>query len=180
MQYAQRLSASQLIAPHLISSGLTLVTGPRGIGKSLWCSRLMAYATKSGFTMGGISCPPQIQNGVKTGIWLADNRTGERRLLGSRLRNNRCMLPVGRWYFDARVMDWGNSLLKSSFDSDVILIDEIGPLELFQREGFQAGIRLLDQQDYRSAMVVIRPHLLAYALSRWSPARVYEIIGENP
>ena len=178
MQHSRSIPASLLDYPQLFSPGLTLITGPSGIGKSSWCASLMAYAAQSGLTTGGISCPPQLEDGIKTGIWLVDVRTEERRLLGSHSVRSDHSLRVGRWHFDPQVIDWANAILKSATAYDILLIDEIGPLEFSAGGGFQAGIDLLDRKQYRSAFVVIRPSLLAEAQSRWSPARVFNIIEE--
>ncbi|MAU09858.1 MAG: hypothetical protein CL607_08565 [Anaerolineaceae bacterium] len=179
MQLSQSIPASLLDYPQIFSPGLTLVTGRSGIGKSSWCASLVAYAAQSNLTIGGISCPSQLENGIKTGIWLVDVYTDKRRLLGSDSASPDYTLRVGRWHFDPQVIAWGNALLKAATDCDILLIDEIGPLEFSQGGGFQAAIDLLDQGRYRSAFVVIRPSLLAEAQSRWASARVFHIVEES-
>ncbi len=161
-----------------ISTGLTLISGPRGAGKTSWCADLAAQAGALGLTVAGVLCPARLEDGRKTGIDLVDLRTGERRLLGWREETGAAGLPVGCWRFDAEVLHRGNAILAQSADADVLIIDELGPLEFDEGGGFQAGLRLLDEGRYRAAWVVVRPELLARARARWPLASVMAL-GEG-
>jgi len=69
-------------------------------------------------------------------------------------------------------MIWANNVLREANGSDLLLIDEIGPLELLRGEGLTAGIDRLDGNSYKIACVVIRPSLIPSALHRWPHAKV--------
>jgi len=58
----------------------------------------------------------------------------------------------------------------------VLLIDEIGPLELVSNKGFIAALELLDAVIYPDALVVIRSSLIEIACSRWQDLYDIEII----
>ena len=115
----------------------------------------------------------------KTGIDLVNLRTGECRSLGSRAATSTAGVLVGCWQFDAETLGWGNAILEQSGNADLVIIDELGPLEFKQGGGFQAGLRLVDEGRYRSAWVVIRPALVALACGRWPSARVFAIGGDG-
>ena len=60
-------------------------------------------------------------------------------------------------------MDWGNRVLASSLPCDLLLIDELGPLEFNLGLGWVSALDLIQSGQYRQALVVIRPELLAKA-----------------
>ena len=68
--------------------------------------------------------------------------------------------------------DWANQRLAEADTSDLLVIDELGPVEFFQGKGLLAGMDRLDQGDYRIACVVVRSALLPNALQRWPNAIV--------
>ena len=59
------------------------------------------------------------------------------------------------------------------------MIDELGPLELEEGHGYQEALRLLDEERYHTALVVVRPALLPLACLRWPDAQVYSLEGES-
>ena len=63
-------------------------------------------------------------------------------------------------------------------DEDVIIIDELGPLELEEGYGYQQALHLLDEGRYRKAVVVVRPSLLPLARVRWPAAQGVSVTGE--
>ena len=57
-----------------------------------------------------------------------------------------------------------NQLLRNG---ELLLIDELGPLEFRGEGGFIAGFAAIDARHYRLAVVVVRPELLDAARQRW-------------
>ena len=47
------------------------------------------------------------------------------------------------------------------------MIDELGPLEFRGEGGFLAGFQAIAAQQYRLALVVVRPELIDIARERW-------------
>jgi nucleoside-triphosphatase THEP1 len=112
--------------------------------------------------------------GKKVAIDQIDLASGERKRLGERVRNGGM---VGYWQLDEGVIAWGNQILAGLNDKDLIIIDELGPLELEDGHGFQQALRLLDKRRYRAAVVVVRPALLPLARLRWPTAEVFALKG---
>jgi nucleoside-triphosphatase len=160
-----------------IPTGLWLVVGRRGAGKTTWCASVVQHAQQLGVTVGGVLCPAVFDDGVKTGIDLVDLSTGKRYALGRPHSHSCTGVRVGMWCLDAANVQRANQILDDATDADLVIIDELGPLEFEQDAGFQAGMRLLDQHCPRTALVVIRPELVVAAQIRWPHAEILTIEG---
>jgi nucleoside-triphosphatase len=84
-------------------------------------------------------------------------------------------LHTPRWSFHAEAVAWGNAAFNAASPCDLLVVDELGPLEFERGEGWQAGLATIEAWDYRLGVVVIRPELLGVARQRWPQARVIEI-----
>lgn len=152
-----------------------LITGPREVGKTRFCSHLIAEAQIKDLNVTGLLCPPKFQENQKKAIEIEDLSTGEHYTL-ARLRNADDQgLMTKRWVFDLEVMNWGNDVLQKAVPCDVLMVDELGPLELKRGEGWQKGLTAIDSGRYKVAVVIVRPELIAIALERWPNAHVLEI-----
>jgi hypothetical protein len=160
------------------SSGMWLVSGPSGSGKTTWCANIVVQARSLGLTFGGFICPAVIQDGKKTGIDLMNVASGEKRHLGI-CSSDDGKTTIGCWQMDEGVLAWGNEIIAGLQNEDIIIIDEIGPLELERGLGYWHALTLLDEGCYRTALVVIRPALLPVAQQRWSAARMLTLEKVN-
>jgi iron complex transport system ATP-binding protein len=154
------------------SPQLILLTGLSGVGKTTWCSQLVDLARERGLSVGGVISPSDFKEGRKVGINIVDLQSGETRQLASLRKGDSGKIGTPRWSFDPEVTAWANHVLEEAAPSDLLVMDEIGPLELLQGEGITAGLRRLDTGDYKVACVVIRTSLLPNALQRWPHATV--------
>jgi nucleoside-triphosphatase THEP1 len=78
---------------------------------------------------------------------------------------------------DEKVIEWGNEIISGLIDQDIIVIDELGPLELEDGDGYQQALHLLDEGRYRTAFIVVRPALLSIAKLRWPQALICSLEG---
>ncbi len=155
-----------------------LITGHSGSGKSRWCERLVALARRRGWRVAGVLSPPAMDDGRKVGIDLLDLITGERRRLADLRRGPNAEGPATeRWRFDEAVLTWGDDALRSAGETahDLVMVDELGPLELQRGVGFVSGLRLVDELSSGVACIVVRPSLLEAALKRWPDAVVIDV-----
>jgi nucleoside-triphosphatase len=156
---------------------LILLTGGRGAGKTTLCRQLVDLARRGGWRIAGVLSPPVFDNEVKIGIDVEDLSSGERRRL-ARLPQ-KCdpenVLRTGGWVFEVGGLNWGGEVLGKVKDCDLLLVDELGPLELLRGQGWQSGLAALDGGTYRLALAVIRPELLAAAQQRWLGAVVVRV-----
>lgn len=154
-------------APQLI-----LVTGLSGVGKTTWCTRLVELARHAGYTVNGLLSPSIFRDGRKVGIEVVNLANSEHRQLAVLRDSDSAQVRTPRWAFDPEALTWANQVLTESDESDLLVIDEIGPLEFKRGEGLTAGLARLDNKDHRVAAVVVRSALLPQALQRWPDAIV--------
>lgn len=159
---------------------LFILSGPRAAGKTRWCRSLADQAAKRGYIASGLLSPGLFEEGRKTGIALLDLSSGE----SKRLANRRPLTPdqpgSSRWLFDQSVFDWGNRLLAAIEACQLLIVDELGPMELRHGGGLSAGLKLLSARRYAVACVVVRPSLLPDAQARWPWAEVVNLDRVEP
>ncbi|WP_322508650.1 nucleoside-triphosphatase [Anaerolinea sp.] len=148
---------------------LSLVTGWRGSGKTTFCAGMVQAARQAGWDVAGLLSPAGFEEGRKTCIRAEDLRTGERRLLASISRQSDEDLAFGDWFFNLQTLQWGNRVLQASTPCDLLVVDELGPLEFRLSQGWVSALEVLQRGGFRRALVVIRPELLEEARSLWRP-----------
>lgn len=155
---------------------LFLITGSRGAGKTTFCSRLVKAAREAGWQPGGLISHPVFEESRRAAIDTEDLRTGEIRRLAAAVAPGEAATPgTKHWLFDPGALEWGNRVLAKCTPCDLLVVDELGPLELERGEGWQAGLAAVDSQQYAIALVVIRAELLGKVLLRWEDANLVEI-----
>jgi nucleoside-triphosphatase THEP1 len=151
---------------------LIVVTGEIGAGKTTWCSALIARARASGGRIAGLLSPGVFVDGQKVAIDLLDLASGQRRRLAERLAIPDPTSPTPRWRFDAETLAWGDAVLRAVEACDLLVIDELGPLELVHGQGWRSAVPLLERRQYRAACVVVRRSLLSLIAAAFPEAKV--------
>jgi nucleoside-triphosphatase THEP1 len=118
----------------------------------------MTFAQSSGRDCAGILSLKLVENGETSGYEAMEIRTGEKRILATHVPGSTIVL--GDWFFDPQTLAWGNGVLASTAPCDLLVVDEIGPLELELGNGWQQAVPVLNAGQYSLALVVIRPELL--------------------
>ena len=125
-------------------SQLYLITGPRESGKTTWCTDLMQRAIEGELSLGGFLSPAILKDGKKIGIDLLDLQSGQQRPLARKQSENPDSIMIGEWHFDSENLKCANKVLELTSFPDVLILDELGPLEFERGEGFVEGLRLID------------------------------------
>ena len=81
------------------------------------------------------------------------------------------------WNIHAQALEWGNQALGKAMPTEVLFIDELGPLEFQMGAGWMNGLKALDSGQYKLALLVVRPGLLHEARRRWPEAGLLQITG---
>ncbi len=154
---------------------LWIITGSIGSGKTTFCREMVQKARQSGWDAAGLLSLAEFKGGTKESIWAQNIRSGERRLLASAQQQTETDLRFGEWYFDPKTFDWGNNVLKSSIPCDLLVVDELGPVEFRLSTGWVSALDVIKTKEYRLAMVVIRPGLLELAEGIFQPAQIIRL-----
>ncbi len=109
-----------------------LLTGKGGCGKTTACWKALPGLRSSGVKMAGFISPPLLDaGGRKSGIEMLNLATGEHHTF-ARIVSRDENPDVGVYRLEGDAIDWARGVLAAALfsDIDLLVIDEIGPLEL--------------------------------------------------
>lgn len=148
-----------------------VLTGEVHIGKTSVCRAIAELTQERGYCVHGILTPPILDSqGTRLGIEAVDLATGERRELARVWRGRRKQEEEWNWdgpqmgpyYFDPAVLEWAQDAIARgiALDCDLLIVDEIGRLELEQGLGFSRVLDLLGTSVVVRSLLVVRVSLL--------------------
>ncbi len=118
------------------------ITGEPGIGKSTVAMRVAEELKKRNLKVGGIVSKEVRNNNTRTGFEFVDLATNERRLLASTVGNGP---RVGRYVVNLEGCNFAAERLNRAIEnSDVIVCDELGPMEFKSKEFIDCVEHLLE------------------------------------
>jgi hypothetical protein len=166
-------------------SELWIISGERLAGKTTLCAALVDGFRAWGWKISGVRSPAVFEGGKKVAIDVEDLGSGEIRRLAVRATQPRPMKTEDKplqWSFDPAALAWGNEVLDGAVPTDLLMVDELGPLELLRGQGWVNGLNALDSCAYRQAVLVMRPELLENACRRWPWGKVIQVekVGAVP
>jgi nucleoside-triphosphatase THEP1 len=111
-----------------------IITGSIGIGKTTVCEKVVKIVRSSGYSCGGILT----HKAANERLIALDIQTGEKVILAS--TDNTFDGPrTPRYSFNPEAIKFGIGAINKAIDSDVLIIDELGHLEL-NGEGFAESL----------------------------------------
>ena len=140
-----------------------ILTGEIGSGKTTACRKAAKNAAEKGLKAGGILTPPIYADEKKSGFSAEDLSTGERWPLGSKDTGPGLKGPVfGLYRFSIGGFARAFGVLKTAMadQCDLIVLDEIGPLEVVHKKGFWRILETLFDQKDAYLLLVVRPSLI--------------------
>jgi nucleoside-triphosphatase len=142
-----------------------IITGAIGIGKTTVCEKVVKIIRSSGYSCGGILT----HKAANERLIALDIQTGEKAILAS--TDNIFDGPrTPRYSFNPEAIKFGIRAINKATDSDVLIIDELGYLEL-DGEGFAKSLELVKTGRFKNSILVIRKQLLPAFLAQ---------LGDNP
>jgi len=159
-----------------------LLMGAVGAGKTTAAERVAGLARRRGLVCGGLLAPALTdQRGSKIGIWGVDLLAGERRTLA---RTDRELggPQVGIYSFDDAALTWANDAIEKAIGAcDLLIVDEIGKLELWGHAGLAPIVPRLTSGEVRRSLALVRASLLAELQVRLGQVEqtVFELDAEN-
>jgi len=170
------VSRAPVLLAALEQGRVFIITGGRGAGKSTLVLSLAESLCGRGVCVGGISAPGFWEDGRRGGFDLVDLRTSQRRLLCRRDGPGHWAVQ-GSFRFAPEAFSFGLQALAdaSRHDVDVLMVDEVGPLEL-QGRGWAPQLDLLARERRKPMLWVVREHLVDDVKRRWglAQARIWE------
>jgi hypothetical protein len=95
---------------------------------------------------------------------------GERRLLARYVSSETVAACEPRWRLSDETLAWGDAVLRRSCPTDLLIVDEVGPVELLHRRGWLAGLEVALRGPFTAAVVVVRPFLVPRFVHAWPDA----------
>ncbi len=154
---------------------ISVITGGIGSGKTTFCQKLADSRLANGQPVQGFISPARLENGTKTGILARNLRDGSSRVLASIYPEEHTGFQYGPWYFNAATIQWVNSLLDSCSPTDLLILDEIGPIEFDYKGGFARAFTTLKRVSFREAVIVIRPAYVSVFKDRGFQFQVFDL-----
>jgi nucleoside-triphosphatase len=137
---------------------VVLLTGESQVGKTTICQRAAALAAERGYRCAGILSMPLMKEGKRVGAKALNLANGQER----ELARTDCMLSnvcYGAWSFNPATLEWGNALFRGLGECDLLIVDEIGPLEFELGSGWVDAWGALERRRFALAVVIARPAL---------------------
>ena len=141
------------------SSKIIILTGARGVGKSTVCLKAASLARERGYTCGGLVTLSH-PDGSREVLALND---GSSRPLTAPPGYTGKVVVQGRFRFLAETLTWGNELLATHPPCHLLVVDELGPLELERHGGWWRAIESLQAGRFDLGVAVVRPELVEKA-----------------
>jgi len=141
-----------------MAARIIILTGERSAGKSTVCRETIALAQAGRCTCDGILTLSH-PNGT---LDVLDVRSGDVRRLTLEPDASPAVI-LGRFRFDPETLAWGNAALAQTLPCHLLVVDELGPLEIEREEGWLKAFDVLRRADFALALVVVRPELVARA-----------------
>jgi nucleoside-triphosphatase len=169
-----------------MSARIVILTGERGVGKTTVCQRVVALArAEQGcthrdvliqYTCGGLITLTH-PDGSRD---VLDVGSGDVRRLTLPPASDQGVVQ-GCFRFDPETLAWGNDMLSRILACDLLVVDELGPLEIERGGGWARALDVLRDASFRLALVVVRPELVVQAQLRLptSATTVFTVTLEN-
>lgn len=146
-----------------------LVTGAVGEGKTAWLVKLTGLLKERRICTGGILALRIMEEGKTTGYDITDIRTGERTPFLRQTGD--ATMGVERFSMDEAGLKAGHRALDPSAnrDMDVVVIDEVGPLEL-NGQGWSERISGLISETRAMLILAVRKNLTEAVIQKFGIA----------
>jgi len=159
------------------------LTGERQVGKTTVCRQVAELTRGLGYGPAGVLAPALLsEDGLPVAYHALMVSDGQQRLL-ARANGDLGGPRTGRYSFDADVLSWVIGRLRAAISQgcDLLIVDEIGPLELEQGRGLAPILTDLSTGRPPPLLLVVRPELIVQLQKRLAaiPFRTFTVTQEN-
>ena len=134
-----------------------VLVGQSGSGKTSLIADLVKEFRRAGLKVEGVISQGVFDGDQKIAIEIADLGRGDSRLLAKLASESPSELNLGDWAFIQESIEWANRRLGMIREADVLILDELGPLEFDLNNGFQVGLKCMAEEKYQLGIMTVRP-----------------------
>lgn len=158
---------------HVNKPGIVIITGEIHHGKTTLAGKVVSALLERNIRIAGFLSIAVFDDGIRTSYNLFDIETKELTNLCSTIADN-SRLNIGKYYFNNQALTKGLKSLSADNikGKQLIVIDEIGPLELSSR-GWSNAIEIICQTTSLPQLWVVRRNIVKKVLRRWNTGDVY-------
>ncbi len=151
----------------LRKSPIFILTGEKQSGKTTLVLKIIEELQQKNISVGGIIAKGVHENGERIGFDIIDIQTNEQKIL---CRKNISLYEqkIGEFYFTKDGLEFGKKILgkKSLRNLSLIIIDEVGPLEL-QGNGWAESLSEIIFSIDIPVLLVVRKSLVNNVCNNW-------------
>jgi nucleoside-triphosphatase THEP1 len=153
---------------HLNRPEVVIITGDVHQGKTTTAQKVISDLLDRNIKIGGFLSLAINDNGQRTGFNLFDIESSEQIELCSVVKDEN-RLRIGQYYFNNAAIEKGLKILNTDnlINKQLIVIDEIGPLELKDR-GWSIAMDNITNNSYLPQLWVVRRSLVQAISRRWN------------
>ena len=159
---------------------IAFITGRPGVGKTSVLLRTVDELRKMGYNVAGMVSREVREHGSRIGFEILDLSTESKGWLAH--VNQPTGPRIGKYRVNMEDFEsiGINAILKALRDADVVVIDEIGPMELFSNKFREAVIKVVESEKFVIATIHyrLRNHFMN-SLKRRKDAEIFEVTLEN-
>ncbi len=152
-----------------------IITGEIGAGKTTFLQNLVQELKEEGISVKGIFSKRLMENGATTGyeiVNIASNKSYP--FLGVEKKD--FANKIGKYFIDSKGLKQAKKTLRDIDLSEVIIVDEIGKLEL-RGDGWADELHLLTQKNAAVLLFSVRKEVVNEVKEKWNliPVAIFEI-----
>ena len=151
-----------------------VLTGRPGTGKTTVLERTLEHLDRDGFAVAGLIQPGKFQDGTKVGFSIRDLWTGREALLARRTSRESGQHGTG-FPFEEEGLELARQALAFVPKDAILVVDELGPVELRGQGHMPALRRALESRPPRVLILVVRRHLVPALLAALSATDAHVI-----
>lgn len=149
---------------------ILIITGAVNSGKTTLANKIADEFKDFGFNVKGFLSKGIFSGEDKTGYKLINISTGDEYHLASINPGKKFKLRQGRLFFNEEVFETADKLLKHLSTDDIILLDEIGPLEI-KEKGFYSSLKEILSSLNNKVILIVREKLIKDILTKFNLLR---------
>lgn len=145
-----------------------IITGKPGAGKTTWIMSLFNLLNREFIQVGGICSVGSWKEGIRDRFYVRDLENAQQTLLCDHV-NSGSDTPFSHFFFKQEGVNFGLKALRKTHCThpDVLLIDEVGGLELENR-GWSPFLDTLHNVPVGVIFMVVRESLVEQVTTRWN------------